>query len=561
LNRLLLVVLDLAAIRCKDRVTGVTIDGHFGEVGAMSTGRRLSTQILLSQLAVLGVVSVAGLGLFVHEARHSEDQQYEQRALAVALATASLPEVVQGLSAGDTSGDLQSIAERVRRKTGAAYVVIIDRQGIRHSHPSPDLIGKRIAEPVVALDGRTHMGVDNGRLGRSANGKAPVMNASGQVVGEVSAGILESQVAADKSRELRRLALVAAAALIAGVLVSLWLARRLKRQTFGLELHAIADLLQEREAMLHGIREGVVTFDPDGRVSLVNDEARRLLGFGEQGVGKRLDELVPAGRLQDLLSGDVRPGDDEVVLTDRFCLKVNRMPVRMQGRDLGAVVTVRDRTEHVELLRELDSVASLTEALRGQQHEHANRMHTVAGLLELDRPEDAASYLTEVAGDAAGLAERLRDSVGNPTIVALLLGKATVARERGVALTVNCNAPIGNDVVQSRLAVTVLGNLLDNAVDAVAGRPDAAVQVELSRRDDTFLIRVVDNGPGVDPAARGRLFDDGFSTKPARGSGHRGLGLALVHRLVTQAGGTIALQDAAPTTFDVRLPVRTAASR
>lgn len=522
----------------------------------MSSGRRLSTQILLSQLAVLGVVSVAGLGLFVQEARHAEDRQYEQRALAVALATASLPEVAEGLSGANLDGQLQSIAERLRLKTGAAYVVIIDRKGIRHSHPRTDPIGQQVLEPVVALDGHTHTGVDNGRLGRSANGKAPVMNASGQVVGEVSAGILESEVSADKNRDLRRLALFAAAALIAGILVSLWLARRLKRQTFGLELHAVADLLQEREAMLHGIREGVVTLDPEGRVSLVNDEACRLLGFGDFGAGKRLDELVPPGRLHDLLIGHVAPGDDEVVLTDRFCLKVNRMPVRKQGRELGAVVTVRDRTEHVELLRELDSVASLTEALRGQQHEHANRMHTVAGLLELDRPDEAASYLSEVAGGAAGLAEQLRDSVGNPTIVALLLGKATVARERGVVLTVHCTAPIGDDVVPSRLTVTVLGNLLDNAVDAVAGFPDGAVRVELSRRDGTFLIRVIDTGPGVAPSARDRLFEDGFSTKPTRSGGHRGLGLALVHRLVTQAGGTITLQTFTPTTFDVQLPVR-----
>jgi two-component system CitB family sensor kinase len=522
----------------------------------MTSTRRLSTQILLSQVAVLGVVSVAGLGLFAHESRRAEDAQYMQRALTVALATAAMPQVVDGLTQGDTGGRLQQLAERVRTRTGAAYVVIIDRQGVRHSHPRPNLIGVKVSEPVVALDGKTHTGLDNGHLGRSANGKAPIVDAQGQVVGEVSAGILESEISAEKNRELLRVALFTGLALVAGVLTSLWLARRLKRQTFGLELHEVAELWQEREAMLHGIREGVVTLDPEGRVSLVNDEARRLLGFGELGAGQRLDELVPPGRLHDLLTGDVQPGDDEVVLTDRFCLKVNRMPVRFQGRDLGAVVTLRDRTEHVELLRELDSVASLTEALRGQQHEHANRMHTVAGLLELNRPGDAASYLSEVAGGAAGLAEQLRDSVGDPTIVALLLGKATVARERGVLLAISCTAPIGDAVVQSRLAVTVLGNLIDNAVDAVAGQREALVQVALGRDESTFLIRVVDNGPGVAPAARGRLFEDGFSTKPVRDAGHRGLGLALVHRLVTQAGGTIQLHESLPTTFDVRLPVR-----
>ncbi len=399
----------------------------------MAQGRRLSTQILLSQLAVLTIVSSAGLALFAQEARHAVDVQSEQRALAVALATAAVPQVGSALDAGDPGSALQPLAERVRAKTGAAYVVIIDRAGMRHSHPNPTLIGQRVAEPLVA---RPQTGLDNGRLGRSANGKAPVVLADGTVVGEVSAGILESQLAQSKNDELQRLAGYAALALLVGALVSLWLARRLKRQTFGLELHEVAELLQEREAMLHGIREGVVTLDASGRVSLVNDEARRLLGFASGGTGERLDDMVAPGRLHDLLTGDVRPGDDEVVLTDRYCLKVNRMPVWLQGRDLGAVVTVRDRTEHVELLRELDSVATLTDALRGQQHEHANRMHTVAGLLELDRPTEAASYLEQVAGDAAGVAEELKDRIGNATIVALLLGKATVARERGVVLTV-----------------------------------------------------------------------------------------------------------------------------
>jgi two-component system CitB family sensor kinase len=523
----------------------------------MATRRRLSTQILLSQLAILAVVSVLGLALFAEAARHAQDVQSEQRALAVALATAALPEVVTALQTGDHGGTLQPLAERIRKKTGSAYIVIIDRTGVRHSHPNPTLIGQRVEEPVVALDGQSHTGVDNGHLGRSANGKAPIIASDGSVVGEVSAGILESQLAASKSRELLRLAVYAAAALIAGVLVSLWLARRLKRETFGLELHAIAELLQEREAMLHGIREGVVTLDPQGRVSLVNDEARRLLGFGEGGVGQRLDELVAPGRLHDLLTGDVEPGDDEVVLTDRFCLKVNRMPVHFQGRRLGAVVTVRDRTEHVELLRELDSVATLTEALRGQQHEHANRMHTVAGLLELDRPSDAASYLQEVAGGAAGLAEQLRDSIGNTTIVALLLGKSTVARERGVQLQVSASAPLHDADVDGRLAVTVLGNLIDNAIDAVAGRPGGLVDVSLGVEDgQRFVIRVVDNGPGLDSEARALVFQDGYSTKPSRGDVHRGLGLALVHRLVTQAGGELRLGEGRPTTFEVRLPLR-----
>lgn len=521
----------------------------------MRQRRRLSTQILISQLTILVVASVAGLVLFVRAARHAEDTQYEQRALAIAQSTAAMPQVADALLGNSSQGLLPGLAERVRAGTDAAYVVIIDRNGVRHSHPNPTLIGQRVEEPVIALDGRSHTGVDNGGLGRSANGKAPVIAADGRVVGEVSAGILETEVSASKSHELVVLALYAVLALAAGIVTSLLLARRLKSQTFGLELHEVAELVQEREAMLHGIREGVITLDTDDRVSLVNDEARRLLGLDHKAVGRRLDALVPPGRLNDLLTGHVDPGDDEVVLTDRYCLKVNRMPVRTQGRELGAVVTLRDRTEHVELLRELDSVNTLTDALRAQQHEHANRMHTVAGLLELERPADAAAYLYEISDSAAGLAEQLRDQVGHPTLVALLLAKVSIARERAVTLTVLADAPIADAAVDGRVVVTVLGNLVDNALDAVAGRPGGAVAVRFSvTAGGAFVLEVSDNGPGIPEAARASVFADGYSTKRTRDGTHRGLGLALVHRLVTSAGGTITLEHRDGTVFEVSLP-------
>jgi len=183
-------------------------------------------------------------------------------------------------------------------------------------------------------------------------------------------------------------------------------------------------------------------------------------------------------------------------------------------------------------------------------------MHTVAGLLELDRPQEAATYLQQIAGDAAGMAEELKDQIGNATIVALLLGKVTVARERGVQLTISSSAPINDAAVDGRLVVTVLGNLLDNAIDAVAGTAAAAITVQLTVEERSFLVRVTDSGPGLSAAERGSVFLDGYSTKPARDGVHRGLGLALVHRLVTQAGGGVQISADRPTTFEVRLPTR-----
>src|SRR3989440_387968 len=203
-----------------------------------------------------------------------------------------------------------------------------------------------------------------------------------------------------------------------GLVASAILSHRLKKSTFGLELEDIAGLLQDREAMLHGIREGVVALDPRGRITVVNDEARRLLRLGAS-LGCRLDEALPDGRLRRALDGTLI-GSDVTVLTDSHCLVVNRMPVTLHGHELGAVVTVRDRTELVGLLRELDSVRGLTDALRSQQHEFSNRMHTLAGLLELGEHDAAYDFAVESAGAQPSLAESVRERIGNPLMVGLV---------------------------------------------------------------------------------------------------------------------------------------------
>src|SRR5205085_6927742 len=194
-------------------------------------------------------------------------------------------------------------AEEIRRATGASYVVVIDRNSVRHSHPNPELIGNKVEEPLVALDGKGYVGIDAGSLGRSANGKAPLRAPDGTIIGEVSAGILETNVSAEVAQTLPALLGYAALALLVGTAVSLLLARRLKRQTFGLELDEIAQLLQEREAMLHGVSEGVITVDSRGRVSLINEGARRLLGIGSTALHEPVADLVPPGRLRDVITG------------------------------------------------------------------------------------------------------------------------------------------------------------------------------------------------------------------------------------------------------------------
>jgi two-component system CitB family sensor kinase len=518
--------------------------------------RKLSSQLFAAQLAILTATVLVGFVLFAHEQRSQLDRQYEQRSVAIAQSVADNVDI-QACLGGERAMctvPVQTVATRIQRDTGASYVVVIDMNRVRHSHPNPAEIGQKIEEPIATRDGRTHSGIDHGSLGLSANGKAPLYALDGRMIGEVSVGIKESSVSQALWRVVPAYAGWFAIALGVGAVASWLLARRLKRKTFGLELDEISRLLLEREATLHGIREGMVAFDDAGRVTMVNDEARRLLGLGSAPVGGRLDDLVPPGRLRDVLSGAVS-GQDEVVLTDDFALTVNRMPIVLGGRAHGAVVTLRDRTEMSGLLRELDGVRSLTDSLRAQQHEFTNRLHTVAGLLELGQREEALGYLTETSAGIAEFADSLRARIASPLIVGLLLGKAAEASERGLTLEISDDTWLGEAPEKVQALTTILGNLIDNAYEALTGAPGSGrVVVAVVEDDQSIEVSVADNGPGIPRGAAEAVFADGYTTKQPRGPMRRGLGLALVHRLVQRLHGTIEVSDAPGAVFTVHLP-------
>jgi two-component system, CitB family, sensor kinase len=531
--------------------------------------RTLSTQLLAGQVAVLVLAGLVGFALWALQLHQVLDPQYEHRALAIAETVADIPQVVTALEQRDPRHVIDPLAERIRKRTDAAYVVVADRAGIRYSHPNPLLIGqsKEPSGHVITIDGRPHMGIDHGTLGVSANGKAPIFGPARRVIGEVSVGVFEGRVSQSVSSVLPSLAGYLAVAAAIGMMAAYVLARRLKRQTFGLELTELAALVHEREATLHGIREGVLAIDRAGRLTLVNDQAHHLLGTTPSDVGRPAAEVLGSSDLRRLLPADAEAADitDRVTVHAGRLLVGSRRRVHEAGRDLGHVITVRDRTELESALRELDETRSLTDALRAQQHEFSNRMHVLSGLLDLGRVDDAATYAREVGSATAGLAAELDAEISDPRIAALLLAKATVARERGIALSVECRSPVSVDEACGDALTSIIGNLVDNAIDALSGTlpgdgPPAAIVVRLAEEDDSLVIDVDDTGPGVPAGSEEVIFTGGWSTKDASGR-QRGIGLALVRQLVEALGGSVRVRPGAGARFRVALPRTRTGSR
>lgn len=524
--------------------------------------RRLSTQILVLQLAIIIIVVSGSFVIAFMRARHNLDQRAAEESLAIAQVVASTPEITNAFTAPHPARIINPIAERMRRSTGAAFIVIANRQGIRYSHPNPAEIGKSLlhdpGEPVTSvLAGKTQVGVQTGSLGRSMRAKVPLRNAKGQITGLVSVGVLEKAVGEELVDELPSIVIPLLLVLVLGAIGVLLLGRRVRRQTFGLDAGEIATLVEQREAMLHAVREGAITVDANGRITLLNDEAQRLLGLDDSALGHPLAEVVPEGRVREVLTGQVE-GADQVILAGDRVLVANRIPVEVRGRPIGAVVTLRDRTELDALVGELNEARDLADALRAQEHDFQHRLHVISGLIELGRHDDAVQEINRASSLHQELAGSLVDGSSDPTLAALLLGKASVASERGVKLHISAFQDVSDEVDDVPALAAMLGNLIDNAIDSAShAGAGGHVDISLIVEDHDLVIRVHDSGAGINPALSEEIFRDGYTTKVAlQGGRRRGLGLALVSQEVRRRRGQITVENVDGALFTVTIPLR-----
>ncbi|MFF5936757.1 ATP-binding protein [Streptomyces sp. NPDC012508] len=517
--------------------------------------RSLAGQLFAMQVVLVAAV-VAGCAVFAYLTDRSQAEETARRQVtALATAVAESPSVREAAGSADPSARLQPYAESLRKRSAVAFVVIMAPDGTRWTHPEPDQIGRTYLGHIEpALRGTTFSETHRGTLGRSVRTVAPVRD-DGRVVALVSAGITIEKISEQVREQVAALLGMAGAALALGGAGTYVINARLRRHTHGMNATELSRMHDYHEAALHAVSEGLVMLDGQRRIALINDGARELLGLDAEVVGRSAADLgLPASLTTALLASE--PRVDELHLTAERVLVVNTRPV-VGGERRGTVVTLRDRTELLALSGELTSERGFTQALRSQAHEAANRLHTVVSLIELGRVDEAVGFATAELELAQALTDRVVDAVGEPVLAALLLGKAAQANERGVELVLTEDSRIDDGLlppeIPSRDLVTILGNLIDNAVDATSGAPHARVTVTARTCDGELLLRVSDTGPGIAEADRETAFDRGWST---HGPG-RGLGLALVRQAATRASGTVALTDTPEggAEFTVRLPL------
>jgi two-component system CitB family sensor kinase len=547
---------------------------------------RFSTQTLFLQLGVVLLVVLLSTAVHAWLTYDRVGREAENQALTLARAVAADPSVQANVLAISEregtpppadlrAGPLMAAAEATRIRTGALFVVITDETGLRLAHPDPARLGEKVStDPTEALGGQEITTRNTGTLGPSAGAKVPVYApGTGTVVGEVSVGYSMETVGQSLERDIGPVALTAAGALLAGVLASFLLRHRLRRLTMGLEPEEISTLVHDQVAVLQGVDDGVIGVAADGRISVFNAAAQRLLDLPDLAGTPWADAPVPA-QLKALTRADAGEAEAIELVAGGRVLVASARKALHRKEDLGWVVMLRDRTELQQLTRQLDAVGTMSTALRAQRHEFANQLHTIAGLMSIGQHQQAREYLAGLAATGplkfpVDQAELLQD----PYLQAFVGAKGVEADERGETLRIGPETLVRGQVTEPQDVTTVLGNLIDNAVEAaVAGSAtDRWVEVEVldEPHDDggTLLIVVADSGDGLASGTDAEIvFAEGYTTamraiRPGGGGldkvgldkvgldgggrrgGGQGLGLALARKLARRRGGDIRILE------------------
>ncbi len=520
---------------------------------------KLSTLTTLMMTAVIFTVLLCVHLLYFIQIDNFAQSHLKDKAMAVARTVADSPEVQRGLGRPDGQTLIQPIAEAARKRNGLLFVVVTDMGGIRFSHPNPDAIGKHFIGDDLnpALTGRENVAVNHGVLVEALRVFTPVFNDRHQQIGVVAIGISLNDVAAQIAKSRWNIVWTVLFGTLVGLLGIYILVRRLKTILLGLEPHEISSLFEQRQAILNSIKEGVIAVDDQSRVSLINQAAQQLLHETTRKTmlsGDRLpEESVMHSHQQDALHQGKAWHDEELTLGGRILIS-NTVPVRSGERIIGAVTTFRDKTEISQLMQRLDGMVNYVDALRERSHEFMNKLHVILGLLHMKNYAQMEEYILKTANNYQTEIGSLIQKIKSPVIAGFLLSKISRVTDEGHQLIIDEASflPDCGSEQQSAVLITVLGNLIENALEALDPETEGEIHLMLHYQNGWLACEVSDDGPGIDGSQLAAIFERGVSSK----GDDRGVGLFLVRQQTESLGGNVSVESEPGvfTQFLVQLP-------
>ncbi|TLS36577.1 ATP-binding protein [Pseudalkalibacillus caeni] len=524
-------------------------------------GNALPIQLKITILAFSVVLFSLLIGVFisVSNIESTKEEELRKRTMITARTVAQVPEVKRHIKEPQGWKAINPIVERIRIINNADYIVVLNKERIRYSHPVSSMLGtvSKGKDEAAAFAEHTYTSLAKGEAGVAVRAFVPILNERHEQIGVVIAGNLMPTFWEMLAGMKRQVGLIMLLTLAFGIIGSALLARHIKEQMFHLEPHEIVRLLVERTAAFNAMHEGVIAIDNRELITVFNEKAKNMLGVKGDVVGKPIREVVTDTRLPEVLQRNNGIFNQEIQVQQRNIMS-NRVPILVEGQVAGAVAIFQDRTEVTKMAEELTGVKAFVEALRVQNHEHLNKLHTIAGLIQLGKQEKALHYVFQVFEEQEELTRTLSKNIGHDSLIGLLLSKVSRGKELGIKVDIDRNSRLEEfpEGIDQHDFVLILGNLIENAFAALNDIEDRKkrVFVGIEQNEQTCTIVVEDNGKGISEEEKEKIFVKGYTTKQEVG---HGIGLYMVKNIVEKVNGELEVDSFIDegTSFVITLPM------
>ena len=457
----------------------------------------------------------------------------------------------QGKTDPVTIAYLDDMLERIEK---IDIIVVADENAIRLFHPEKERVGYRFegGDEGPVLSGAPPYVVEGvGTRQQQRRAFTGIRDELGRTIGFVMVSAYSANIADMREAVIRQVLVIFAIASLVGLLLAWILSRNIKRTLLGLEPDRLTELYLQKEEVLDSLEEGIVAVDHHGEL-LTNAAARKMLDVSYDGSEEQKLQFIRT-QLEPVQQNGIAIRNQEMDLSEGTIL-MDKIPVIEKGRQVGAVCVLRNKTEVQRLAEQLTGVNHIVAALRANTHEHINKLHVILGLIQMGDTRAAMEYIIKVKTEEEEDYILVMQRIENRTIAALLLGKKNRAKERDIHLFLRKDSYLEahNGYLSTSDLVTVVGNLLENAMDAVEDSAEPReVSLFIHSSAEGLVIEVDDTGSGMAPEKIDQLFQRGFSTK---GEG-RGIGLHLVQQIVEHREGTIQVESepSEGTTFSIAI--------
>ena len=508
--------------------------------------------ILIISLAL--ILGIAGTLINMHFETEKRDQNLQN----VAEAIASSPILTgKGSTGANDQKILSEYLDTLKETLDDIDVIsVVNKDNIRMYHSNHTLIGTKYEGNMPDFKSNTdrYYAVDEtGPSGSQRRAYAAVYNEDGEYVGVVMAIMLMKNIQAETVQMLLIFLMITVVTILMELMIAGELSGKVKKSLMGYEPDVFTAMYKMRDNILETLAEGILAFDSNGVIQFANESAIHMLCNDACAniVGQSVDAIGDA-----ILSYSIKNGSEERnVNLAKANIILDRVPIKEDGMTVGAIAILHNRAEYTKLMEELSGTRYLVDSMRANNHDFTNKLHVILGLIQMEMYDDASAYIQNITMVQRENISKVMNAISEPAVAALLIGKIARASELNVdfVLREGCCYSSADMNLPSEMLITVIGNLLDNAFDAMNASRDYREHRELMfgiySHPGAVLITVDDTGGGIQAQDTELIFENGYSTK---GEG-RGTGLYQVKKMVANFGGkiTVESQEGVGTSFSV----------